>query len=105
MTVVVQQVEDTRGEVPHPVGDEVAVDHARPGLARGGADIGVVEVSRMIVSSVEFEREGPESGLGLVDPADPLVEDPRRLRAYPLAVGERDDERAAPVLQQVGSQR
>ncbi len=103
--VVVQQVEDLRREVPHAVGDEVAVDHARPRLTCRGTHVRVVEVCADDgVSPVEFEREVPESGLGLVDPAHPLVEDASGLSAHPRTVGEHDDERAAPVLQQVGSQ-
>ena len=42
--VVVQQVEDLRGEVPHGVGDEVAVDDARPRLTCRGTHVGVVEL-------------------------------------------------------------
>ena len=77
------------------VGDEIAVDDAGPGLARGGADIGIVELGADDRSdSVEVEREGAEQGLSLVDPADAFIEDPRRLPAYSRAVGEGDDERA-----------
>ena len=42
--VVVEQVEDLRGQVPHGVGDEVAVDDTGAGLTRRRADVGVVEV-------------------------------------------------------------
>jgi glycosyltransferase involved in cell wall biosynthesis len=105
VAVVVQQVEHPRGEVPQRVGDEIAVDDAGPGLAGGGADVGVVEFgSDDRAHAVEVEREGVQLVLSLVDPPDALVEDPGGLAAHALAVGEDDDEGAlhAPVLAQLG---
>lgn len=104
--VVEEQIEDLGGEVPQGVGDEVAVDDARPRLTGGRTYIGVVEVCADDgVLPVELEREVLELGLGLVDPAHALVEDASRLGPHPWAVGEHDHEGAAPVLEQVGGQR